>query len=236
MLTNSLITKKIPGFISLLLFATMMSGILMFFSSADLTGKVTDSTGLFFYLLTGSAGNPGFLLTVSLFCLIPLVFRLSKQASLRLLIQFAILLILSFAAKTGLKYLTEVPRPYTYQLQSLGMIDSATDFYLLSDKEKAIAVQSAQGAVSSWRTSHWQGETNYSFPSGHTIFAAVCVMFWGGFFLQRRQFLPVTLLLLWGTGVGISRIWLGMHWPTDLLASIACAGGLYCFVPEWDTA
>lgn len=233
MLTNSFITKKIPGFIALLLFATLMSGVLMFFSTADLTSKVADITGLLFTLLTESAGSPGFLISVGLLSLIPLLLKLPKQTIFRLGIQFAALLILSFAAKTALKHVTEVPRPYTYHLQSLGIVHSASEFYQLSDKEKEQAVVQATANVSNWRTSHWQGETNYSLPSGHTIFAAVCVVFWGGFFLRRRMFIPASFLILWASGVGISRIWLGMHWPTDILASIACAGVLYCFVPEW---
>ncbi|MCW8327937.1 phosphatase PAP2 family protein [Photobacterium sp. SDRW27] len=234
MLTTSFFAKKIPGYIALLLFATIMSGILMFFSTADLSSNVTDSTGLVFTLLTESAGSPGFLITVVGLSLIPFIVKLPKKSIFRLGIQFAILLVLSFVAKTTLKHVTEVPRPYTYQLQSLGIVHSASDFYQLSDTEKEAAVDSARTTVSEWRLSHWQGETNYSLPSGHTIFAAVCVVFWGGFFLGRRQFVPAAILIIWATGVGVSRIWLGMHWPTDLLASMACAGLLYCFVPEWD--
>lgn len=236
MLTATFFDKKIPGFIALLLFATTTSGVLMLFSAADLSSKVSDSSGLLFTLLTKSAGNPGFLITVALLSMIPLAMKLPARTILRLYMQFAILLILSFAAKTILKNLTEVPRPYTYQLQSLGIVHSATDFYLLSNADKESAVEAAEANVSPWRTLHWQGETNYSFPSGHTIFAGACVVFWGGFFLQRRRYMPSLLIILWATGVGISRIWLGMHWPTDLLASIACAGILYCFVPEWNTA
>lgn len=236
MLTNSFINKKIPGFISLLLFATIMSGILMFFSSTDLTSNVNDSVGLLFTLLTGSAGSPGFLVTVSLFCFLPLAMKLPRRTVIRLGVQFGILLVLSFIAKTGLKQLTEIPRPYSYQLQSLGIVHSAAEFYQLDKIQKDQAVTSAEASVSHWRTLHWKGETNYSLPSGHTIFAAVCVIFWGGFFIQRRQFLPTAFIILWAVGVGVSRIWLGMHWPTDLMASMACAGSLYCFVPEWDDA
>ncbi|WP_299018571.1 phosphatase PAP2 family protein [uncultured Photobacterium sp.] len=233
MLTTSFI-KKIPGFIALLLFATVMSGVLMFFSSATLTSEVSDSTGLLFNLLTQSAGNPGFLIAVILLTLVPLTLKLPQKEIIRLIVQFAILLVLSFAAKTALKHITEVPRPYSYELQSLGIVESTAEFYRLSDEDKDSAIDLAKSSVSKWRTSHWQGETNYSFPSGHTLFAAVCVVFWGGFFLNRRQFFPTTMLILWATSVGASRIWLGMHWPTDLLASIAGAGVLYCLVPEWE--
>ncbi|MGF1731686.1 phosphatase PAP2 family protein [Photobacterium kasasachensis] len=229
----SFLRNKIPGYIALLIFATMMSGVLMFFSSVELTGPVSDLTGQTFSLLTASAGSPYFLVTVSVLCLAPMISKLPPKAVARLIFQFAFLLVLSFIAKTALKQLTEIPRPYSYQLQSLGLVNSVDEFYQLSATEKAKAVQMATPNVSDWRTSHWQGETNYSLPSGHTIFAAVCVVFWGGFYWRRRQLAAASLLILWATGVGISRIWLGMHWPTDILASIACAGLLYLFIPEW---
>ncbi|MCG7588666.1 phosphatase PAP2 family protein [Photobacterium sp. OFAV2-7] len=205
----------------------------MFYSSVELTGSVSDYTGRTFSLLTASAGNPYFLVTVCVLCLVPLFTKLPRKAAIQLVMQFALLLVLSFVAKTVLKHITEIPRPYSYQLQSLGIVHSADEFYQLTDSEKEKAVQLATANVSDWRTSHWQGETNYSLPSGHTIFAAVCVVFWGGFFWKKHQLTAASLLILWATGVGISRIWLGMHWSTDILASIACAGLLYLFIPEW---
>ncbi|GAL03518.1 phosphatidylglycerophosphatase B [Photobacterium aphoticum] len=89
------------------------------------------------------------------------------------------MLVLSFAAKSGLKHLTEVPRPYTYELEALGIVSSPEDFYQLDEKGKDHAVMEARQHVSEWRIQHWLGETNYSLPSGHTIFVAVCVVFWG---------------------------------------------------------
>ncbi|WP_064604593.1 phosphatase PAP2 family protein [Photobacterium sp. J15] len=234
MLTSSFITKKIPGFIALLIYATTMSGILMFFSKPTLIGEVSDVTGAAFSLLTGSAGNPGFLVTVAILSLIPFLLKLPRKKVFILVTQFAVLLVLSFAAKTTLKQFTEVPRPYSYQLQSLGIVESTTGFYQLTNAEKDAAIEAATNSVSDWRTSHWQGETNYSFPSGHTIFAAICVVFWGGFFCRRKNFIPAGILILWAIGVGVSRIWLGMHWPTDVLGSIGCAALLYCFLPEWE--
>ncbi|WP_428447629.1 phosphatase PAP2 family protein [Photobacterium nomapromontoriensis] len=205
----------------------------MFYSQADLAGPAANSTGLFFSSLTYSAGSPGFLLTVSLLMLIPIGLKLPRKQIFKLGVQFAILLVLSFVAKTALKHITEVPRPYTYQLETLGLVESPEAFYQLSDTKKDHVVEQASYSVSHWRIEHWRGETNYSLPSGHTIFAAVCVVFWGGFFVRRKQFLPTAIILLWATGVGVSRIWLGMHWPTDLLASICSAAILYLFVPEW---
>ncbi|WP_245907241.1 phosphatase PAP2 family protein [Photobacterium sanctipauli] len=207
----------------------------MFYSRADLTESASMPTGLLFSVLSFSAGNPGFLVTVALLCLTPIVLKLPRQQIIKLGVQFAILLVLSFVAKTAMKHITEVPRPYTYQLQALDIVKSPEAFYQLNSAQKDVAVSQAQQFVSPWRISHWQGETNYSLPSGHTIFAAICVTFWGGFFIRRRQLIPAGMILLWATGVGISRIWLGMHWPTDLIASLCSAAVLYLFVPEWSS-
>ena len=227
------IQQKIPGLIALVLMTTVLSAVLVFYSQADLNGPVSYTSGMLFSLLTHSAGNPGFLVSVGLFMLIPMVLRLPRKSLIKLGIQFALLLALSFVAKTVMKHITEVPRPYTHELAALQIVESPQAFYALSNEAKDATVQEASKSVSHWRISHWQGETNYSLPSGHTIFTAVCVAFWGGFFLRRRQVVPASIIILWAVGVGISRIWLGMHWPTDLLASIFGAGCLYLLIPEW---
>ncbi|MFC3615889.1 phosphatase PAP2 family protein [Lutimaribacter marinistellae] len=62
-----------------------------------------------------------------------------------------------------------------------------------------------------------------SFPSGHSMMAAVTYLTLGVLIAralpQRRQKLYVlTLATLVTIAVGISRVYLGVHWPTDVLA------------------
>lgn len=104
--------------------------------ASNLAAPASDVAGQFFSALTFSAGKPGFLITVSVLMAIPLLLKVPRQQFLKLGVQFAILLVLSFAAKSGLKHLTEVPRPYTYELEALGIVSSPEDFYQWMKKGK----------------------------------------------------------------------------------------------------
>ena len=53
----------------------------------------------------------------------------------------------------------------------------------------------------------------FSFPSGHTS-AAFLVMIIGSFFLPMLGL----ALFFWASCVGISRVMLGVHFPTDIIA------------------
>lgn len=76
-----------------------------------------------------------------------------------------------------------------------------------------------------WSSTWYWGS---SFPSGHTLSAAVfstaltliAVRIWPA---SRRVVLP--LAVLWTTLMGLSRLVLGVHWPTDVLAAV-CIGVL----------
>lgn len=67
-----------------------------------------------------------------------------------------------------------------------------------------------------------------SFPSGHTAFAvslaiAVSLAAWG----TRWRHLTVTLATVFAVAVGVSRIYLGVHYPSDVIASfILSAAGV----------
>ena len=71
-------------------------------------------------------------------------------------------------------------------------------------------------------------EHTYSFPSGHAMdTAAVAVAV--GFLLWPRQCLGSRLVLalaaLFALGVGWARVYLGVHYPSDVLAGWAAAAG-----------
>ncbi|MFO7655011.1 MAG: phosphatase PAP2 family protein [Candidatus Krumholzibacteriia bacterium] len=55
----------------------------------------------------------------------------------------------------------------------------------------------------------------YSFPSGHTAIAFATLVSWSLSHPRWEVIVPGTV---WAVGVGLSRSWLGVHYPSDVLA------------------
>lgn len=88
---------------------------------------------------------------------------------------------------------------------------------------------------------HYYNVLHHSFPSGHSMMSAVVYLTLGALLasLQSRWSLKIYIM---GTAmaltflVGISRIYLGVHWPTDVLAGWAAGAvwALFCWsVTRW---
>ncbi|VFP79876.1 Phosphatidylglycerophosphatase B [Candidatus Erwinia haradaeae] len=71
-----------------------------------------------------------------------------------------------------------------------------------------------------WLVKHWLQATEFSFPSGHTIFSATWALVGVGLLWQNRCYCTVILVMIWVSAVMSSRLIFGMHWSKDLFASI----------------
>ncbi|MDD1780150.1 phosphatase PAP2 family protein [Enterovibrio sp. ZSDZ35] len=205
---------------SLFTFAIISSA---FFSGVRLTGGVSETLGRVFTYASWSAGKQGFLITTALFCLIPFVLKWPRKKVLTMLMCFGVVLGASFVTKTVVKRLTQEPRPYTQTLAELGKVPSAEAFYQGTPASRDEILSTASHDISPWRMMHWKGETNYSFPSGHTIFAAAAAIFWGAILMVEGYRVLGWLVVGWSGIVAASRMWLGMHWSIDVFASIGFA-------------
>ncbi|EGR0268043.1 phosphatase PAP2 family protein [Vibrio alginolyticus] len=225
-------TKKY-GLMMLALFVLGIIPMSLFGSYHDLTSQVTESLGITFTLLTDSAGSKGFLITLTLLLLSLFRFKPSRIEWMQKFSMLGLLLVIGFASKTGLKLMTESPRPYTELLAAEQLIETPETFYQLDTKQQANVINQISEQVSDWRTRHWQGEKDYSFPSGHTIFVSICLAFFGGLFLQNKCYISALSLWMWGMSVAYSRLWLGMHRPEDLIGSVLFVAIVFTLLPTF---
>lgn len=81
---------------------------------------------------------------------------------------------------------------------------------------------------------HLVSVRSLSFPSAHSFQAAACYATFAFFFARfvpRRstEIFCYVLAILIVAVIGMTRIYLGVHWPTDVLAGV-CAGGAWAFL------
>ncbi len=103
-----------------------------------------------------------------------------------------------------------------------------------------VAAATISGSIVAAQAKHWVGRprpelvdhlvqvTGLSFPSGHATNSALVYLTLAGLVAQVadgravRSYIFVIAILLTGA-VGVSRVYLGVHWPSDVLAGW-CAG------------
>ena len=123
--------------------------------------------------------------------------------------------------KTWIKGRVQEPRPFVIWLEQTQQVP-VTQFYALKRKERAKLVHeqlAQEQQIPGFLRKHWQKETGFAFPSGHTMFAASWALRGVGLLWPRRRWVTLALLLTWATAVMGSRLALGMHWPQDLIVA-----------------
>ncbi|WP_338556175.1 phosphatidylglycerophosphatase B [Erwinia sp. E_sp_B04_7] len=123
--------------------------------------------------------------------------------------------------KSFIKEQVQEARPYVVWLEQNHSLDEKT-FYDQKRAERSTLVRNAlieNTQLPDWLKQHWEFETGYAFPSGHTMFAASWALLGIGLLWPRRRVVTVAILVVWAVGVMASRLVLGMHWPQDLITS-----------------
>lgn len=174
------------------------------------------------FWITETVTSPWGILTsivLSLWFLWCLRFRL--KPALGLLVIMAITVLIGQGIKSAIKEWVQESRPYVVWLEQNHQVDDSY-FYSLPRKERSELVKTQlqdQTQIPQWLRSHWQFETGFAFPSGHTMFAATWALLGVGLLWARRHYKTVVILMLWANGVMGSRLVLGMHWPQDLVVA-----------------
>ncbi|QRG81007.1 phosphatidylglycerophosphatase B [Citrobacter sp. R56] len=174
------------------------------------------------YWVTETVTQPWGIITHVILCVWFLwCLRFRLNAAIMLFAILAAAIMLGQGIKSWVKEHVQEPRPFVIWLEKTHHIP-VDEFYTLKRKERGNLVKeqlSGQHDIPSFLRKHWQKETGFAFPSGHTMFAASWALLAVGLLWPRRRTLTIALLLVWATGVMGSRMVLGMHWPRDLVVA-----------------
>lgn len=195
----------------------------------------TGTPSLILFWFTETVTRPWGILTSAILCgwfLWCLRFRL-KPALFLLVIMIAAIMVGQYA-KSLIKDRVQEPRPYVVWLEKEAGI-SNDYFYDLKRKQRSRLVEQTVAdnpLLPDWLKRHWAFETGFSFPSGHTMFAASWALLGVGLLWPRRHYVTIALLLFWASMVMGSRLVLGMHWPRDVIVSTLLSW-LFITVATW---
>lgn len=74
------------------------------------------------------------------------------------------------------------------------------------------------------------GDAHLSFPSGHASLSAALVTSWS---LSHPRWYVIGPGVLWASGVTLSRVYLGVHYPSDVLAGAVLGTGVALLVHQF---
>lgn len=139
--------------------------------------------------------------------------------NIKLIILLCSAILLGQSTKCLIKVWMQEPRPFVIWLKYNKSLDEQYFYSLHTEQRSALVVKllKERTIVPMWLSEHWQYETDFSFPSGHTLFSATWALLGVGLLWQRRYYKTTAFLMIWATVIIVSRLMLGMHWPCDLV-------------------
>lgn len=181
-----------------------------------------------FYLITETVTRPwGAITTILLFVWFFCLFRRAGGPWVSGLILTALIVFTGQVSVNYIKPHAQETRPYRVWLNQQDA-ETKTSQQVVNQNHKASKLyRHPSPSIPTWQRHHWQQESRFSFPSGHSMFASCWVLLAVAFFWQRGFYLSCLIILMWAMLVTSSRMLLGMHWPWDVIASTFIA---WCLV------
>ena len=174
------------------------------------------------YAVTETVTQPWGIITHLLLCaLFIAILRPGVRQAVALALILSAAVLLGQGAKSWVKGVVQEPRPFVIWLEKTQQIP-VEQFYTLKRKERSALVKEQleqQNDIPGFLRHHWQKETGYAFPSGHTMFAATWALLAVGLLWPRRRIITIAAIMVWASAVMGSRLLLGMHWPLDLMVA-----------------
>ncbi|WP_373100271.1 phosphatase PAP2 family protein [Necropsobacter rosorum] len=189
------------------------------------------------YWLTETGSSPYALLTCAVFAGLYFWLIPNKKQAVRVIAIMACAIALTQGMKSGLKLLFAEPRPFISALAEQSEI--TTDYFYdqtPAQREQLVSFYYAdKPQTPDWLVRHRMHETGYSFPSGHTLFAAAWLMLAVGFGRllgekSVKMHILTGIIAIWALLMLISRLRLGMHYPIDLFVSVITAWLVHCLL------
>ncbi|MWN05613.1 phosphatase PAP2 family protein [Gilliamella sp. Pas-s95] len=200
-----------------------------------------NDTSKYLFVVTETASFPWAIITSTIlflvFCLLSPSKTKKKIILLWLLLVSAILS--GQTIKSFLKSQTAESRPYVLWMAKEFNI-SNQQFYSKSESERKELIEQLfknSSTIPSWLSNHWQNETGFAFPSGHTLFAVTWAFLALTLLKFKQHYVIVSITIIWSILIEISRLFLGMHSPIDLITSILIAWIIslisYFYAQKW---
>lgn len=184
------------------------------------------------YWVTETVTQPWGIITHVVLCLWFLwCLRFRLKAALMLFAILGAAILIGQGVKTWVKGQVQEPRPYVVWLEKTHHIP-VDEFYTLKHKARGKLVKEQlidNTEIPVFLRKHWQQDTGFAFPSGHTMFAASWALLGMGLLWPRRRTVTIAILFVWASAVMGSRLLLGMHWPRDLIVATLISGLLVAF-------